>query len=122
MEGLESDADAYIEKPFSIKYLKVKIANRKNIIEHYTSSPLAHIRSVTSTKTDQAFIKKLDETIDKDLNDLNLNVETLAELMHMSRSTLYIRINDISNLSTSTNSLLFLKLKLNITNLKRFFQ
>lgn len=103
MEGLESGADAYIEKPFSIEYLKVQIANlidnRKHIIEHYASSPLAHIRSIASTKTDEAFIKKLDETIDKNLNDPNLNVETLAEIMHMSRSTLYRKINDISNLS-----------------------
>ena len=103
MEGLESGADAYIEKPFSIEYLKVQIANlidnRKHIIEHYASSPLAHIRSIASTKTDEAFIKKLDETIAKNLNDPNLNVETLAEIMHMSRSTLYRKISDISNLS-----------------------
>ena len=103
MEGLESGADAYIEKPFSIEYLKVQIANlienRKIIMEHYASSPLAHIRSIASTKTDEAFIRKLDETIDKNLNDPNLNVETLAEIMHMSRSTLYRKINDISNLS-----------------------
>lgn len=64
MEGLESGADAYIEKPFSMKHLKVNIANliknRRHIMEHYASSPLAHIRSIANTKTDETFIKKLD--------------------------------------------------------------
>tara|TARA_R110000744_G_scaffold374490_1_gene487324 strand:+ start:30089 stop:34036 length:3948 start_codon:yes stop_codon:yes gene_type:complete len=103
MEGLESGADAYIEKPFSIKHLKVHIANlienRKNIMEHYASSPLAHIRSIANTKTDETFIKKLDEVIYQNLSDSDLNVETLAEIMNMSRSTLYRKIKDISNLS-----------------------
>lgn len=103
MEGLESGADAYIEKPFSIKHLKVHIANlienRKNIMEHYASSPLAHIRSIANTKTDETFIKKLDEVIYQNMSDSDLNVETLAEIMNMSRSTLYRKIKDISNLS-----------------------
>lgn len=103
MEGLESGADAYIEKPFSIKHLKVHIANiienRRHIMAHYASSPLAHIRSIASTKTDETFIKKLDEIIYEHMADHDLNVETLAEIMHMSRSTLYRKIKDISNLS-----------------------
>ncbi|MEH6682355.1 MAG: two-component regulator propeller domain-containing protein [Sediminicola sp.] len=103
MEGLESGADAYIGKPFSMEYLQVQIANllenRQHILEHYTSSPLAHIRSIANTKTDETFIKKLDETIYNNIADPNLNVETLAEIMNMSRSTLYRKISDISNLS-----------------------
>ncbi|MBC6999838.1 response regulator [Cytophaga sp. FL35] len=103
MEGLESGADAYIEKPFSVKHLKVHIANlienRRHVMEHYASSPLAHIRSIASTKTDDTFIKKLDEVIIQNMADPDLNVETLAEIMHMSRSTLYRKIKDISNLS-----------------------
>jgi ligand-binding sensor domain-containing protein/signal transduction histidine kinase/DNA-binding response OmpR family regulator len=103
MEGLESGADAYIEKPFSIKHLKVHIANlienRRHVMEHYASSPLAHIRSIANTKTDETFIKKLDEVIYRNMGDHDLNVESLAEIMHMSRSTLYRKIKDMSNLS-----------------------
>ncbi|SIQ91844.1 Signal transduction histidine kinase [Maribacter ulvicola] len=103
MKGLESGADAYIEKPFSIKHLNVHITNiienRKNILEHYASSPLAHIKSIANTKTDETFIKKLDEVIYQNMSDSDLNVETLAKIMNMSRSTLYRKIKDISNLS-----------------------
>ncbi|WP_242528085.1 two-component regulator propeller domain-containing protein [Allomuricauda sp. CAU 1633] len=115
MEGLESGADAYMEKPFSMRHLKVHIANllenRKHILEHYTSSPLAHIRSIANTKTDETFIRKLDEVIYENMADHELNVEVLAEIMNMSRSTLYRKIKDISNLSP--NELI------NITRLKR---
>jgi len=115
MEGLESGADAYIEKPFSMNHLKVHMANlienRKHVMTHYASSPLAHIRSIANTKTDETFIQKLDEVIYNHMSDHDLNVETLAETMHMSRSTLYRKIKDISNLSP--NELI------NITRLKK---
>ena len=103
IEGLESGADAYVGKPFSVDFLKKQVANlienRKHIMQHYATSPLAHMRSMANTKTDDAFIKKLDETIANNMADSNLNVETLAEIMHMSRSTLYRKIAEITNLS-----------------------
>ncbi len=78
---------------------------------HYSSSPLAHIKSIVNSKTDETFIKKLDTVIYENMADHDLNVETLAEIMHMSRSTLYRKIRDISNLSP--NELI------NITRLKK---
>ena len=103
IEGLESGADAYVSKPFSVDFLKKQvenlIENRKHIMQHYATSPLAHMRSIANTKTDDAFIKKLDDTIANHMADSNLNVETLAEIMNMSRSTLYRKIAEITNLS-----------------------
>ncbi|UOB16034.1 hybrid sensor histidine kinase/response regulator transcription factor [Abyssalbus ytuae] len=103
IEGLESGAEAYIEKPFSIEFLKIQITNlinnRKHIMEHYTSSPLAHIRSIASTKTDKTFINKLDNTISEHLSDTDFGVDTLCDIMNMSRSTLYRKIKEMSNLS-----------------------
>ncbi len=103
IDGLESGADAYIEKPFSMEHLKAQIANllsnRRNILEHFSSSPLAHIRSIAHTEVDENFIKKLDDTMNEHISDPDLNVETLAEIMHMSRSTLYRKIKEMSDLS-----------------------
>ncbi|TRZ42062.1 hybrid sensor histidine kinase/response regulator [Robertkochia solimangrovi] len=115
VEGLESGADAYIEKPFSIEYLRLQlknlIENRKHIMQFYSSTPLAHIRSIAHSKTDESFIKTLDKVIYENISDSNLSVEVLAEIMNMSRSTLYRKIKDISNMSP--NELI------NITRLKR---
>lgn len=103
IDGLEVGADAYIAKPFSMDYLKVQannlIENRKQIMKYYASSPLSHIKSIAHNKTDEKFLKKLDEEILKNITDSDLSVESLAEIMNMSRSTLYRKIKDISNLS-----------------------
>ena len=115
IDGLGAGADAYIAKPFSMDYLKVQannlIENRKQIMNYYASSPLSHIKSIAHNKTDEKFLKKLDEEILKNITDSDLSVESLAEIMNMSRSTLYRKIKDISNLSP--NELI------NIVRLKR---
>ncbi|RAV30890.1 hybrid sensor histidine kinase/response regulator transcription factor [Sinomicrobium soli] len=103
IEGLESGADAYIPKPFSMGHLKVQISNlienRKHILGHYSSSPLAHMKSMAVSDNDKTFLGKLDKVIDDNLADPDLSVDILAEHMHMSRSTLYRKIREISKLS-----------------------
>tara|TARA_R110002049_G_scaffold9962_2_gene49682 strand:+ start:60401 stop:64351 length:3951 start_codon:yes stop_codon:yes gene_type:complete len=103
IEGLESGADAYIEKPFSMPHLRVQvnnlIENRKNILSYYTSSPLAHLKSIALSDTDETFIDKLDEIISQHISNTELSVETLSDIMNMSRSTLYRKIKEMSNLS-----------------------
>lgn len=115
IEGLEAGADAYIPKPFSMDHLKIQIENllknRAHVVEHFSSSPLAHIRSVAHTKTDETFIENLDGIIQQNMADHNLNVEALAGIMNMSRSTLYRKIKDLTNLSP--------KELINLTRLKK---
>lgn len=103
IRGLESGADAYISKPFSMDFILAQIdnllSNRRHVMEYYASSPLSHLKTIAHNKTDEDFIKKLDEIIGKNMTDTNLSVESLADILHMSRSTLYRKIKDISNLS-----------------------
>ena len=103
IDGLEVGADSYVTKPFSMEYLKVQssnlIENRKHIMEYYASSPLSHLKSIAHNKTDENFLKKLDKEIVKNITDQNLSVESLSEIMNMSRSTLYRKIKDVSNMS-----------------------
>ncbi len=103
IEGLESGADAYISKPFSMDHLRVQVSNllenRRSIMDHYSSSPLAHLKSLSLAKNEKTFITQLDKKIDENLKNPNLNVEKLSDIMNMSRSTLYRKIKEISNLS-----------------------
>lgn len=103
IEGLESGADAYITKPFSIDYLMVQISNlienRRNILEHFSSSPLAHLKSLATNSNEKDFLIKLDKIIEDNLKDQDLSVDKVADYMNMSRSTLYRNISEISNLS-----------------------
>lgn len=103
VEGLELGADAYIEKPFSKEHLLAQIAsliaNRSMIREYFASSPLVHIKSMAHSKADERFLEVLNETIEKNTEDTDLDVEKLACILNMSRITLYRKIKAISNLT-----------------------
>ncbi|GAA0537330.1 response regulator transcription factor [Chitinophaga japonensis] len=103
IEGLELGADAYIDKPFSPRHLKVQvanlIANRNMIREYFAHSPLAHIKTMAGSKADELFLEQLNDIILQHLDNLQLDGEFLAEALNMSRSTLYRKIKAISNLT-----------------------
>ncbi|WP_114792507.1 response regulator [Niabella yanshanensis] len=103
IEGLEVGADAYIQKPFSPELLQVQIANllknRLKIKEHFASSPFEDVRVMAHSKTDEAFLKKLDDYIRSNIKDPNIDIDDLAEHMFMSRTTFYRKIKSLSSLS-----------------------
>lgn len=103
IEGLELGADAYIEKPFSKEHLLAQIAsllsNRNMIRDFFASSPLVHIKSMAHSKADERFLETLNETICRNMEDTDLDVEKLAKIMNMSRITLYRKIKAIANLT-----------------------
>lgn len=103
IEGLEIGADAYIEKPFSPQHLQAQIANlirnRNSIKAYFASSPLVHIKTMAYSKADENFLEKLNEIIYAHISNVELDVEQLADIMNMSRPTLYRKIKSISNLT-----------------------
>lgn len=103
IEGLEVGADAYIQKPFSSELLQVQIANllknRRKIKDHFASSPFEDVRVMAHSKTDEAFLKKLDEYIRTNIKDPNIDIDMLAGHMFMSRTSLYRKIKSLSSLS-----------------------
>ncbi|WP_349291737.1 response regulator transcription factor [Terrimonas ginsenosidimutans] len=115
IEGLEIGADAYIEKPFSPEHLQVQIANllsnRNKIREYFASSPLVHINTMAYSKADEQFLEKLNEAIYHNIENIELSVDQLADVMNMSRATLYRKIKAISDLTP--NELI------NVTRLKK---
>lgn len=115
LEGLELGADAYIDKPFSPKHLKMQIANllenRNKIKAYFTNSPLAHLKSIAHTKEDEKFLEMLNHIILEHIQETELDVERLAKYVNMSRPTFYRKIKDISDLTP--NELI------NLTKLKK---
>lgn len=103
IEGLEAGADAYIEKPFSIKHLNVQIenllSNRNKIKEYFAKSPLVHIKGIAWSKEDEHFLDRLNDTIQKNIGNTDLDVEHIAAIMNMSKPTLYRKIKGISDLT-----------------------
>lgn len=115
IKGLNLEADAYIEKPFSPEYLRAQISsllkNRNKLKEHFINSPITHINSIAHSKSDEIFLEMLNKTIIDNIADTELDVAHLATLMNMSRPTLYRKIKTISNLTPNE--------MINLTRLKQ---
>lgn len=103
LEGLELGADAYMDKPFSMDLLLAQISNllnnRNNIRCYYFNSPIANMKSMAYTKADENFLEKLNDIINAHINNVELDVDMIANLMNLSRPTLYRKINALSNLT-----------------------
>lgn len=103
LEGLELGADAYIDKPFSTNLLMAQISNllsnRDNIRKFYFNSPIANMKSMAYTKADEGFLDRLNDIINEHIGNSELDVNMIADLMHLSRPTLYRKIRAISDLT-----------------------
>ncbi len=103
IEGLENGADAYIKKPFSQLLLRTQTANllrnRIKIKDHIANSPFEDVRIMAHSKSDEFFLKKLDDYICKNMKETHLDIDLLAYHMHMSRPTFYRKVKTLSSLS-----------------------
>ena len=103
LDALNSQADAYIEKPFSTVQLRAQIDNllrsRQLIRSAMLSSPYANVVTVASNSTDEDLLGKLTAVVDDHIDDPLLTVELLAGQMNMSTSTLYRKVKAVTSLS-----------------------
>ncbi|HAT94086.1 MAG TPA: two-component system response regulator, partial [Sphingobacterium sp.] len=103
IQGLEFGADAYIEKPFSPAFLRAQIAsllkNRVKIKEFFIKNPMSQIQQIGQNQSEQEFLLKIEEIIMQHLDDPQFNVDRMADILCMSRPTLYRKINVASSLS-----------------------
>lgn len=115
IEGLSLGADAYIEKPFETEYLLAHIAsllnNRQKLRDYFVNTPIVHLKSVAHNKSDELFLEKLSQHIQANVDDHALDVEKLAKLMNMGRTSLFRKIKSVTDLTP--NELI------NITRLKK---
>ncbi|WP_211316449.1 DNA-binding response regulator [Niabella yanshanensis] len=103
IEGIELGADAYIEKPFSPRHLRVQVAtllqNRDKLKQYFVSKPLVHIKETAHNKSDEAFLNRVNEAIRENIDNADLNVDHLASILNMSRASLYRRVGEILDIS-----------------------
>lgn len=103
IEGLETGADTYIEKPFSVEYLRACISslikNRIKLKETFANSPFIASNSMASTKADEEFLKRMNEIILDNIENPEFNMDDMTEILNMSRSGFYRKIKGILNMS-----------------------
>lgn len=105
VKGLQFGAEAYIEKPFSIKYLREMVVtlleNRRRAREAFAKKPFFQAENIPVNKEDEKFMEKVLAIIKENMEDENFNVESLGDKMCMSRSNLLRHIKAVFNLSPS---------------------
>lgn len=101
IEGLETGADDYITKPFSLRVLETRVSNllalRKQLRERFSKDVYLQPTNMAITSPDEKFLKKVMDFIDKNMEETTLSVEELGKDVGMSRVTLYRKIKALTN-------------------------
>jgi signal transduction histidine kinase/DNA-binding response OmpR family regulator len=103
LEGLERGADAYITKPFNETELHIQLKNlielRKKLHERYSSMnhfPESHDPAL---KTEDKFVGKVRELLEKNLDNDEFNINNLCRELAVGHTQLYRKFKSISNLT-----------------------
>ncbi|WP_281643005.1 two-component regulator propeller domain-containing protein [Hoylesella loescheii] len=92
MEGMESGADAYIVKPFSMDFLSQTVQNllrqREEIKKMYATSPFVSASLASISPADADFLERLKAAVMRNIGNSDFNVDLLAAEMNMSRTSL----------------------------------
>lgn len=104
IEGMEVGADAYVEKPFSSKYLIAVINNlienrEKLLKEAFTRYPLMGTSSVAISQKDKELLERIRVIILQNISNADLKMEDIAEMLNMSRASFYRKIKGLLDLS-----------------------
>ena len=73
------------------------LVNRDNTQQYYAHSRLAHIKGIACTNADKDFLERLQQAIEQNNTDMDLDGDTLAKMMNMSRGTFYRKIKGLSD-------------------------
>lgn len=96
IEGIKSQADAFIVKPFNLEYLEETIKNllknRAVLREHFTSELPTETRSNSSNKIDRKFINEFTAIVENNLSNEDFTVENICKHIDISRVQLYRKV------------------------------
>jgi len=101
--GLQTGADDYIPKPFSMAELKARVKNlieqRIKLRERFSREVTLEPHDISITPLDEKFLKKAVEIVEIHINDENFDLVKLRKEMNMSRSTLFRKLHALTGQS-----------------------
>lgn len=101
IDGIDSGADAYLEKPISFKLLKLTIQNllkqQGRVREYYAKNIFVDDSEVIGNERDNEFIKKFIDVVDQFISKNDVDINYIAMELSMSRSKLYAKVKSLTN-------------------------
>lgn len=105
LEGLETEADLYLSKPFVPQELLLCMHNliqsRKKLRERYNRQVVLKPVDISINSTDELFLQRLMKILEANYGDESFSVEQLSAEIGMSRSQLHRKLQALTNESTS---------------------
>jgi ligand-binding sensor domain-containing protein/signal transduction histidine kinase/DNA-binding response OmpR family regulator len=103
MKGYESGAEAYVQKPFDPQILELQVKNiiqikqvqRKKIVDTLGSD----VESAALSKFDKEFINKINELIEKNIENDGFSIADITQNLGVSRSLLHVKMKSLLNIS-----------------------
>ena len=105
VKGIDSGADAYVTKPFNVKYLEkivYRLIKRKSELKEYYNSVFSAFQIENGNyihKEDQDFLNKIMKIIDKNIENPELSVELLSSELGYSTRQFYRKLKPITEKS-----------------------
>ncbi len=103
LEGADSGADIYFEKPIDLQLLKLSIYNvfrhRQQVKEYYAKNHFADSAELSSNERDAKFLQDFIHIIEDNLDHPDMDVNYIASQLSMSRSKLYRKIKTMTDKS-----------------------
>ncbi|PWG81145.1 hybrid sensor histidine kinase/response regulator [Pararcticibacter amylolyticus] len=103
IKALESGANVFIDKPFNMDFLLKQVDNliktQNELKESYSKKYIAEPSKITISSTDEDLLKRAMEHVEKNISNINYDVESFVSDMGIGRTLLYQKINDILGMS-----------------------
>ena len=112
--GLEMGADDYISKPFNAKVLLARcnnlVRNRIILQKKFSQQKNFDAQSLASNPIDQKFLDTVNSIIEKNLDNIDFDMNMMARELGLSRSSLYAKFKALTGM-TPNDFVLNCKLK-----------
>lgn len=103
--GLEKGADAYLTKPFNVRYLEVTTKNlietRQKLYRRFSQEVYISPKEICNNPLDQHFIETIIKYIEENITSTELSVENLASHLIMSPTHTWRKIKSLTGQSTN---------------------
>lgn len=102
-EGLEMGADDYINKPFNVKELQLKVKNlirsQRKLKEKFSNETMVTPSEITVTSIDEQLLGKALHIVDENISNELFDIPTFCEELGVSRTMLFTKIKAWTNLT-----------------------
>ena len=100
LQGIESGADSYITKPFSIRYLLTRIVKlieqREKLQQKFTKEPGLLPMPFYSVDRDNEFMKKVHHIIELNIENPEFSIDSFASTIGMGRTNFFKKVKGLT--------------------------